>query len=423
MKNFVKHASVLFLALRAGDFVSVAAGMWFVPRYVSPEDIGAVLPVTSFATFLSLPIFALAMTVMKETACLSAVGERGKIKTLLKGVFLATAAILGFTLVVTSLSMPLFLKRMRVDDGLAGFLVVAAAFLGCCAPVWTDALQSLKRFNALAAIEAAGSVFRFAIMALFMPIKALTGFFAAQASLPAFRIAAGMFALRRDLAVPPAPYWNRASVLNLAQSFLAILSYQGIPLFVSMMEQSFLRASLPAADSAGYYMVTRFSDFLFYLTFPLLLVMFPYTAAAAQRGEATAPYVTKCSAATLMAATLMAAVYALYGTELLALMPNGENYPTYARYMPYLTLITALTSCQTFFTNAEVSAGRFGFMKWFVALHCAYAAALYAAIKHGAVDSLGRFTAWFAAIAIMRFIFSAIQLSRGKSDQMQRERF
>ena len=70
MDGFSRNALSLFLALRVGDIVSVAAGMWFVPHYVSPEEIGAVLPATSFATFLSLPIFAFAMTVMKESAVL-----------------------------------------------------------------------------------------------------------------------------------------------------------------------------------------------------------------------------------------------------------------------------------------------------------------------------------------------------------------
>lgn len=412
MKKFVKHAIVLFLALRAGDVVSVAAGMWFVPRYVSPEDIGAVLPITSFATFLSLPIFALAMAVMKESVCLSAAGDRGKVKSLLQGVFLATAATLALTLAVAALSMPIFLEKMRIDDSLAGFLVLAAAFLGCSAPVWTDALQALRRFNALAAIEVSGAVVRFLVMVLVMPFKALAGFFAAQASLPAFRIIAGAFALRRDLAEPPSPYWNRESVLRLGRSFLAILAYQALPMFVSMMEHSLLRTSLPASESAGYYMATRFSDFLFYLTFPLLLVMFPYTATAAQRGETVRPYVIKCSAATLLAATAMAAAYAGFGTELLALVPNGENYPSCAPYMPWLTLIAALTSCQTFFTNAEVSAGRFGFMKWFVPLHCAYAAALAIAARQGAADSLDGFVVWFAAIAVLRFVLSAVHLGR-----------
>ena len=45
MNGFAKNALLLFVALRVGDFVNVAAGMWFVPRYVSPEDIGAVLPI------------------------------------------------------------------------------------------------------------------------------------------------------------------------------------------------------------------------------------------------------------------------------------------------------------------------------------------------------------------------------------------
>ena len=103
MDGFAKSAILLFLALRAGDLVSAAAGMWFVPRYVSPEDIGAVLPVTSFATFLSLPVFAFAMTVMKESAWLATNGERGKIKSLLRGVFVTTGIILVVVLAVSAI--------------------------------------------------------------------------------------------------------------------------------------------------------------------------------------------------------------------------------------------------------------------------------------------------------------------------------
>ena len=70
MPAFARSALLLFLALRAGDFVNVAAGLWFVPLYVLPEDIGAVLPVTSFATFLALPVFAVAVVMVRESACL-----------------------------------------------------------------------------------------------------------------------------------------------------------------------------------------------------------------------------------------------------------------------------------------------------------------------------------------------------------------
>ena len=399
MDGFAKNALLLFIALRVGDFVNVAAGMWFVPRYVSPEDIGAVLPISSFATFLSLPMFAFAMTVMKESACLSAVGARGKVKSLLKGVFVAVA-------------VPHFLSAMRVSDASVGFLVVAAAFLGCVAPVYTDALQSLKRFRALAAVEVAGAVLRFLVMLCVMPIRALAGYFAGQAALPAFRMAGSVLALRKDLSVPAEPYWDRAAIRRISLAFLAIVIYQGIPMAASLVEQSLLRTQLSTLDSAGYYMVSRFSDFLYYLTFPLLLVMFPYTATAAQHNDSTRPFVLKCAAVTLVAAALMALAYQFFGLTFLSLMPHGSDYATYAPYMPWLVVITALTTCQVFYTNAEVSAGRFGFLVWLVPLHLVYPLALYAAARYGCVTDLTTLLLWFVIASLLRFLFSAGGLLR-----------
>ena len=407
MTGFAKSAILLFLALRVGDFVGVAAGMWFVPRYVAPEDIGAVLPVTSFATFLSLPMFAFAMTVMKESACLAAAGERGRVKSLLCGAFVGAAAILVVVLAAAAVAAPRFLKAMRVSDASVGFLVVAAAFLGCVAPVYTDALQSLKRFRAMAAVEVGGAVFRFLVMLVVMPCRALAGYFAGQAALPAFRILGSVAALRKDLAVRAEPYWNRAAARRIAIAFLAILAYQGAPMAASLVEQSVLRTALPGADSAGYYMVSRFSDFLHYLAFPLLLVMFPYTAAAAKRGEATRPFVVRCAAVTLAAAAAMAMAYSFWGNELLSLMPHGSDYAAYSRHMPLLVAATALTSCQIFYTNSEVSAGRFGFLLWLVPLHIVYPVLLGLASTHGLVTTLDSYLVWIVAASALRFAFAA----------------
>ena len=414
MDGFAKSAILLFLALRMGDLVNVAAGMWFVPRYVSPEDIGAVLPVTSFATFISLPMFAFAMTVMKESACLSAVGERGKVKALLRGVFLAVAALLVIVLVASAVTVPHFLKAMRVSDASVGVLAVSAAFLGCLAPVYTDALQALKRFAPLAAVELGGSVVRFLVMLAVMPVKALAGYFAGQVALPLFRIAGSVLALHRDLAVPPSPYWNAAAARRIFLAFLAVVAYQATPMAASLVEQTLLRTSLPFEISAGYYMVSRFADFLHYLTFPLMLVMFPYTAEAAQQSRSTRPFVLKCSAVAVAAAAVMSVAYSLWGRELLGLVPTGDCYAEYVRYMPWLVLITVLTTCQVFYTNAEVSAGRYGFLCWLVPLHLAYPALLHLAVKGGYVCSLGGFLLCFGAASALRFGFAAVGLARGE---------
>ena len=406
--GFARHAILLFLARRIGDFVNVAAGMWFVPKYVKPEDIGAVLPITSFATFLSLPVFAFAMTVMKEAACLAATGERGRIKSLLCGVFVVVAATTVAVLGVTAVLMPCFLELMRVSDCSAGFLVVAAAFLGCVAPVYTDALQSLKRFRSLAAIEVGGSVVRFLVMLAVMPVRALAGYFAGQAALPVFRIAGSVFMLRRDMSIGAEPFWDRDAVRRMTAAFGLILVYQAIPMASSLLEQTMIRTALPSVDSAGYYMVSRFADFLHYLTFPLLLVIFPYTAAAVRKGASTCPYVAKCSAVTLAVSVLMAVVYAFFGEELLSLMPNGENYIAYVKYMPWLVLINAFTACQVFYANAEVSAGRFGFLWWLAPLHLIYMGVLTLWLQFCGSLSLPLLIVCFGVVSVLRFLFSGI---------------
>lgn len=414
MPAFARSALLLFLALRAGDLVNVAAGLWFVPRYVLPEDIGAVLPVSSFATFLALPVFAFAMVMMRESACLYAAGERGKVKSLLRGMFAVFAALLVAFLALAAVVVPRFLGAMRVSDASVGVLAVSAAFLGCLAPVYTDALQALKRFAPLAAVELGGSVVRFLVMLAVMPVKALAGYFAGQVALPLFRIAGSVLALHRDLAVPPSPYWNAAAARRIFLAFLAVVAYQATPMAASLVEQTLLRTSLPFEISAGYYMVSRFADFLHYLTFPLMLVMFPYTAEAAQQSRSTRPFVLKCSAVAVAAAAVMSVAYALWGRELLGLVPTGDCYAEYVRYMPWLVLITVLTTCQVFYTNAEVSAGRYGFLCWLVPLHLAYPALLHLAVKGGYVCSLGGFLLCFGAASALRFGFAAVGLARGE---------
>ena len=414
MPAFARSALLLFLALRAGDLVNVAAGLWFVPRYVLPEDIGAVLPVSSFATFLALPVFAFAMVMMRESACLYAAGERGKVKSLLRGMFAVFAALLVAFLALAAVVVPRFLGAMRVSDASVGVLAVSAAFLGCLAPVYTDALQALKRFAPLAAVELGGSVVRFLVMLAVMPVKALAGYFAGQVALPLFRIAGSVLALHRDHAVPPSPYWNAAAARRIFLAFLAVVAYQATPMAASLVEQTLLRTPLPFEISAGYYMVSRFADFLHYLTFPLMLVMFPYTAEAAQQSRSTRPFVLKCSAVAVAAAAVMSVAYALWGRELLGLVPTGDCYAEYVRYMPWLVLITVLTTCQVFYTNAEVSAGRYGFLCWLVPLHLAYPALLHLAVKGGYVCSLGGFLLCFGAASALRFGFAAVGLARGE---------
>ena len=57
--DFWWYSLLLFAALRCGDLINAFVGLWLVPKYVPPEELGAVLPLMSFSTFIGFPMGSL----------------------------------------------------------------------------------------------------------------------------------------------------------------------------------------------------------------------------------------------------------------------------------------------------------------------------------------------------------------------------
>ena len=52
--DFWWYSLVLFCAGRTADVLNAFVGLWLVPKYVDPSELGAVMPLTQFANFLVL---------------------------------------------------------------------------------------------------------------------------------------------------------------------------------------------------------------------------------------------------------------------------------------------------------------------------------------------------------------------------------
>ena len=91
--------------------------------------------------------------------------------------------------------------------------------------------------------------------------------------------------------------------------------------------------------------------------------------------------------------------------------------------------ITSLSAIQTFHTNTEASAGRFGFLKWWVPLHVVFAAGLLAITGYGYFvnympvswceflathnfTSLKAMLVWFTVTTLIRTGISLFELMR-----------
>ena len=420
---------MLFCACRAADLLNAFVGLWLVPKYVDPAELGAVMPLANFANFLALPAAIFANTFRNELTRLSVNREFGKLKTLMRGVFIAAAIFLFVAIIVSRIVLPLFLERIRIIEDSLGTLIIISSFIGVVCPVFTNALQSLKKFRSNALISVIGAPIRFLTMLAIMPFRALSGYFVGSAATPAFNIVAAVFCLRKELSVPAEPYWEKAVIKRFATLFLIFAISGIVGGFSGLVESTVLRQRLTDLDSAGYYMATRFSEIASFLSATLSFTLFPFAADLAARRADTRPLIIKISLASLAFSALIAIPFAFFGQTLLAILPHGDQYATYWWAIPWLIGIGAVNAFVGFYTTAEISANRFGFMKWMVPLDILYPVFLLLVTGYGYLEnilpancfgflkahniySLDTMFCWMTALAILKSAFSAISMAR-----------
>ena len=374
---------MLFCACRAADVLNAFVGLWLVPKYVDPSELGAVMPLTQFANFLAIPIAAFANTFRNELSRLSIGKEFGKLKTLLRGVFISTTISLFIAMVVARFLLPMFLERIRIVEGSLGLVIIAASFVSAVAPIYSNALQALKKFKGFSLINIIGAPVRLFTMLVAMPFRALSGYFIGQASLPAFSIAASIFSLRKELSTPAERYWNGNTFKKFAALFMAFLAWSGVTGFTGLIESTIIRQRLPDLDSAGFYMTTRFSEIATYLYGAMIFTFFPFAAELAKDHKAQNKLFLKATFANVVFCLTIALAFCFIAKPILTILPYGEQYARYWWAIPWMVSITGLSTIPGFFATAETASARFGFLKWAIPLELAYPILLLVITGHG----------------------------------------
>ena len=429
--DFWWYSLMLFCAMRAADALNVFVGLWLVPKYVEPAELGAVMPLTQFANFLAIPIAVFASTFRNELTSLAVKGKFGQMKTLMRGVFIATAIFLFLAIVICRFVLPAYLERIRVAEGSLGIVILVSSFFGTVSPIYSNALQSLKKFKANSLISLIGAPVRLLTMLVTMPLRALTGYFVGQTAPSAFGIVGSVIALRKELSVPAEPYWNHEIVRRFGRLFLIFGIGAVAGGIATLVESTILRQRLPELDSAAYYMVTRFSDIANFLATAIGFTLFPFTAELAAKGKDTRPLVLKASAAVLISNAALAAFFWIFGEPILAFLPHGKDYASFWWAIPWIITITSITLFSSFYGATEASAFRFGYMKWMIPMTLLYPAALLFVTGYGYftaylpaswtnflathnIASLSAMLWWMTAIAVLKALGCALAMLRQK---------
>lgn len=374
---------MIFMAARAADCLNVFVGLWLVPKYVPPSELGAVQPLANFASFLALPIAVFASTFRQELSNLAQTNQFGKMKTLMKTVFIAAAIFFFVAIIVSHFVLPHFLERIRIAEGSLGMLIIVYSFINALAPIFQNALQSLKKFKATTVVNLLGAPIRFLAMLATMPLRALSGYFVGQASTPAFSIVTSVIALRKELSVKAEPYWTR-DIFGRYTKLAIIFGISAFATYVpGIVESTIIRQRLPELDSAAYYMTTRFSEIATFLYTTLVFTIFPFAAEIAAKGKSTIPLFLKASIAIILTNGVFAILFLFSGRTLLSFVPNGELYADYYWAIPSLIGITTILAISGLYTSAEVSANRFGYMILTIPTNLFYAASMLIVTGYG----------------------------------------
>lgn len=422
---------MIFVACRAADALNVFVGLWLVPKYVEPAELGAVMPLTNFANFLAIPIAVFASTFRNELTTLAINRRFGQMKTLIRGVFIATAIFLFLAIVICRFILPAYLERIRVAEGSLGIIILTASFIGTISPIYGNALQALRKFRANSVLALLGAPLRLITMLVTMPLRALTGYFVGQCAVPISQIVGSVVCLRKELSVPAEPYWNSEIVRRFGRLFLIFGVSAIAGGIASLVESTVLRQRLPELDSAAYYMVTRFSDIAGFLASALVFTLFPFTAELAAKGKDTRPLIVKTSLAVFVTNASLAAFFCLFGERIISFLPHGSEYAAYWWSIPWIIAVTSINLFCGFYSTGEVSAFRFGYMKWMIPLTLLYPAALLFVTGYGYfsaylpaswtsflathnIASLSAILWWMTGIAVLKALGCALAMLRQK---------
>ena len=432
--DFWWYSLMLFCAMRAADCLNVFVGLWLVPKYVEPSELGAVMPLTQLANFFAIPIAVFASTFRNELTTLAINRKFGQMKTLMRGVFIATAIFLFLAIVICRFVLPAYLERIRVAEGSLAIVILISSFFATIAPIYSNALQSLKKFKANSLISLIGAPVRLLTMLVTMPLRALTGYFVGQTAPSAFGIVGSVIALRKQLSVPAEPYWSRKIVRHFGRLFLIFGIWCVAGGLVTLVESTVLRQRLPELDSAAYYMVTRFSDIAGFLASALVFTLFPFTAELAAKGKDTRPLIVKATFAVFITNAALAAFFWFFGERIISHLPHGNEYASFWWAIPWIIAITSVNLFSSFYTTGEQSAFHFGFLKWLIPLYLLYPAALLFVTGYGYftaylpaswtdflaihnVTSLSAMLWWMTGIAILKALGCALAMLRQRPIQ------
>lgn len=367
------------MAQQFGAVINVFIGLWLVPKYVPQQELGALLPLNSIGGLLGLPLTILMMPFMKFLTKYIAQGEDGKVKGLLRDVFILSGITFLFVSLLAYLLMPLIFKRMRVENGLLSILIICSGIVVAIAPVFSTALQALKKFKIISLLGLAGAIVRLVTLWIALPVRGLSGFFVGQIVPLGFGIIASIFVLRKHIGktVIIASYWQEdwKPILKFT-AWNALLNLVGQIMGTS--EGFVIRHRLSDMESAGFYMISRFAEISLYISMASTVVLFPLISESHEKGiRQEHRLVAQSTVISFVAGLLFAFAVTPVVHYIFILKSDWTAYLPFVPHLLVLGIIHVIRGSTYSFVIYKIAKNEFDFAPYYAAIMASEAIMLY----------------------------------------------
>lgn len=361
------YTGLIFLAQRFSDAINMFVGLWLVPKCVPTAELGAVLPLAQFIGLIGLPLGVLAIPFMKYLCVYGGKGEYGKVKSLLRDVFVGTGVLALLTVLIAWLVLPFLFERCRVATGSLGLLIVLGSVIAAVSTIFGNAIQGLKLFDSAVLIGLFSAPVRLATMLVTMPFRPLAGYFAGQAASSGVPVLGALWVLRKRLGrdVKAVPYWKedgRAMIRYMIP--VAILTI--VTTVSGSVDSLVIRHRLSDFESAGYYVLTRFTDITSYAGSAFMVLLFPLVAGAEAKSGSSLKVVVHSVLGTTVAGIAVGVGFAFAGAWVLSLTDLWSGYVSLSGLMLPICVLNVLWMSAACLYTYEMAQGRFRFL-WYLA--------------------------------------------------------
>lgn len=365
--DFWWYSFWLFLAQRLGDVINAFAGLWLIPLYVSPEELGAVLPLTQGAALFGLPLIILGMVFTKFLNRYATQNQPGKVKSLLRNVLLLALLFVAGGAILAHLLLPSFFERVRVVAGSLEILVILCAITTTLQPLFANALQALKKFNTATLAQLLGAPARLLVLLIAMPFRALSGYLLGQTAPAALYLFLAWIGIKKSLGpqIRPKPFWKDDRKHILKYTAMVTL-WLGVGTLSAALFTMIIRQRLPEIESAAYYIISRLAEINLFIGTTLSFVMFPLAAESHTKGSENIPLLKRMFFGTIIIGGLFTLFIGLCGKWILQAVPLWQPYVPFAPEMTLLTATYVVSMATSSFVNYEVAYERFSFLSYII---------------------------------------------------------